>query len=92
MLLAGSKDFRAYTAEILKAEGFNEFITDSTESKKINRSFLAQFDLVILTEQPDQAHARLFGIEKLPGTAFLYDLPRIAGNGSVHRRMGRHFK
>jgi hypothetical protein len=53
LLLAGSKDFGAYTGEILKAEGFNEFITCSTESKKISRSFLAQFDVVILAEQPD---------------------------------------
>lgn len=30
LLLAGSKDFGAYTGEILKTEGFNEFITDST--------------------------------------------------------------
>ena len=91
MLLAGSNDFGAYTGEILKAEGFNEFFTDSAESKKISRSFLAQFDLIILTEQtddrqtwnllrkyirgggnliaiqPDQAHAGLFGIEKMPG-------------------------
>jgi len=53
LLLAGSKNFGAYTGEILKTEGFNEFITDSTESKKISRSFLAQFDLVILAEQTD---------------------------------------
>jgi hypothetical protein len=91
LLLAGSKDFGAYTGEILKAEGFNEFITDSTESKKISKSFLAQFDLIMLSEQaddqrlwnllrqyvrrggnliafqPGQAHAGLFGIEKMPG-------------------------
>jgi hypothetical protein len=91
LLLAGSKGFGAYTGEILKAEGFNGFITDSTKSKKISKSFLAQFDLIILTEhsddrqlwnllrkyirgggnliafQPDQAHAGLFGIEKMPG-------------------------
>jgi len=53
LLLAGSKDFGAYTGEILKAEGFNEFITGSTESNKISRSFLAQFDLIIISEQSD---------------------------------------
>jgi hypothetical protein len=53
LLLAGSKGFGAYTGEILKAEGFNEFITDSTKSKKISKSFLAQFDLIILTEHSD---------------------------------------
>lgn len=53
MLLTGNKDFGAYTGEILKAEGFNEFITDSIESKKISGSFLAQFDLIILAEKTD---------------------------------------
>jgi uncharacterized protein (DUF952 family) len=53
LLLAGSKDFGAYTGEILKAEGFNEFVTCSTGSKKINRSFLAQFDLIILAGDTD---------------------------------------
>ncbi|HBC79049.1 MAG TPA: hypothetical protein DEO60_07200 [Bacteroidales bacterium] len=53
LLLTGNKDFGAYTGEILKAEGFNEFITDSIESKKISGSFLAQFDLIILAEKTD---------------------------------------
>ncbi len=53
LLLAGSNDFGAYTGEILKAEGFNGYITDSINSKIISKSFLAQFDLIILTEQPD---------------------------------------
>lgn len=51
LLLTSGKDFGAYTGEILKAEGFNEFIADSLESSKINKSFLAQFDQIILTEQ-----------------------------------------
>ena len=91
LLLAGSKGFGTYTGEILKAEGFNEFFTDSMKNIKISRSFLARFDLIILAEQtddlqtwnlfrnyvrgggnlitflPGQAHADLFGIEKLPG-------------------------
>ena len=53
LLLAGSKGFGAYTGEILKAEGFNGFINDSTKSKRISKSFFAQFDLIILTEQAD---------------------------------------
>ncbi|HSN49974.1 MAG TPA: hypothetical protein VLR52_02000, partial [Bacteroidales bacterium] len=53
LLLAGNKDFGAFTGEILKAEGFNEFCTDSTESNKISKSFLAQFNLIILAEQAD---------------------------------------
>lgn len=51
LILAGNKDYGIYTGEILKAEGFNEFIADSLGNKRINKSFLAQFDLIILTEQ-----------------------------------------
>jgi len=58
LLLTGNKDFGAYTGEILKAEGFNEFITDSIESKKISGSFLAQFDLIILAEKTDDRQTR----------------------------------
>lgn len=53
LLLAGSKDFGSYTGEILKAEGFNEFIADSADSKNISKAFLAQFDIIILAEQTD---------------------------------------
>jgi hypothetical protein len=51
LILTSYNNFGAYTGEILKAEGFNEFITDSLGSKLISNSFLAQFDKVILTEQ-----------------------------------------
>ena len=51
LLLTSRNNFGSYTGEILKAEGFNEFITDSLGSKKISKSFLAQFDQIILTEQ-----------------------------------------
>ncbi len=51
LILAKHNNFGAYTGEILKAEGFNEFITDSLGSKKISKSFLAQFDKVILAEK-----------------------------------------
>lgn len=51
LLLTSQNNFGSFTGEILKAEGFNEFITDSLGSKKISKSFLAQFDKVILTEQ-----------------------------------------
>ncbi len=50
LILTNHNNFGSYTGEILKAEGFNEFITDSIGSKKISKSFLAQFDKVILTE------------------------------------------
>ncbi len=91
LILASHYNYGTFTGEILKAEGFNEFITDSVGSKKISNSFLAQFDLVILTEQlndfqkcnmlrkyvrkggnlitfqPGQSSADLFGIEKVSG-------------------------
>jgi len=51
LLLTSHNNFGVYTGEILKAEGFNEFITDSHVNKKISKAFLAQFDKVILTEQ-----------------------------------------
>jgi hypothetical protein len=51
LILTSHNNFGVYTSEILKAEGFNEFITDSLGSKLISNSFLAQFDKVILTEQ-----------------------------------------
>lgn len=51
LLLTSHNNFGSYIGEILKAEGFNEFITDSTGSKKISKSYLAQFDIVILAEQ-----------------------------------------
>jgi len=56
LLLAGSNDFGAYTGEILKAEGLNEFFTDSINSKIISKSFLDQFDLIILAAQPGDRH------------------------------------
>jgi hypothetical protein len=60
LLLTSYNNFGSYTGEILKAEGFNEFITDSTGSKKISKSFLAQFDIVILAEQ--EVDSRLWNI------------------------------
>jgi hypothetical protein len=50
LLLATDADFGTYTGEILRAEGFNEFRTDSLSDEKITQAFLRQFDLVILTE------------------------------------------
>ena len=42
--------FWTYTGEILKAEGFNEFIIDSLTDNKINPAYLNRFDIVILSE------------------------------------------
>lgn len=51
LILANNNNFGTYAGEILKAEGFNEFITDSLGRKKISKPFLAQFDQIILAEQ-----------------------------------------
>lgn len=50
LILATQKNFGTYTGEILKAEGFNEYIIDSLNSGNIDNSYLSQFDLVILAE------------------------------------------
>ncbi len=50
LLLAKQNNFGLYTAEILKAEGFNEFRVDSLESKRISKYTLSKYDLVILSE------------------------------------------
>ncbi len=50
LLLATRANFGTYTGEILKAEGFNEFICDSLTGKNLSRGFLKQFDIVILGE------------------------------------------
>ena len=48
LILATNAGFGTYTAEILKAEGFNEFQIDSITDAVINLSYLQNFDLVIL--------------------------------------------
>jgi hypothetical protein len=50
LLLATNSDFGTYTAEILRTEGFNEFVVFSTADENVTESYLAQFDLVILAE------------------------------------------
>jgi hypothetical protein len=50
LVLATGSNFGTYTGEILKAEGFNEFMMDSLSSLKVNKSYLKQFDLIILAE------------------------------------------
>jgi hypothetical protein len=50
LILAAENDFGTYTGEILKAEGFNEFIIASLNSEKISNSFLSGFDFIILSE------------------------------------------
>lgn len=50
LLLATDSDFGSYTGELLKTEGFNEFVLDSLTGGKITKSYLKKFDLVILAE------------------------------------------
>ncbi len=50
LVLGTEAGFGTYVCEILKAEGWNEFIFDSINSKEVNSSFLEKFDLVILGE------------------------------------------
>lgn len=52
LIFAGENNFGRYTGEILKAEGFNEFVIDSISKKhqKLKQSYLDPFDIVILAE------------------------------------------
>jgi hypothetical protein len=50
LVLATNVNFGTYTAEILKAEGFNEFTIDSLTDTKVTPFYLKRFDVVILSE------------------------------------------
>lgn len=50
LILATDTNFGTYTAEILKAEGFNEFTIDSLTDTKVTLSYLNRFDVIILSE------------------------------------------
>jgi len=50
LLLATDANFGTYAGEILRAEGFNAFKTDSLTGANITTAYLRQFDLVILAE------------------------------------------
>jgi hypothetical protein len=50
LVLSSGNEFGSYTAEILKTEGFNEFMMDSISGNQITKSYLARFDLIILAE------------------------------------------
>jgi hypothetical protein len=50
LVLATCANYGSFTGEILKAEGFNEFIVDSLTNKKITPAYLTRFDIVILSE------------------------------------------
>ena len=50
LIIATNADFGSYTGELLKTEGFNEFLLDSLSDSKVTSEYLQQFDLVILAE------------------------------------------
>ncbi|HMI67542.1 MAG TPA: hypothetical protein VK517_15985 [Cyclobacteriaceae bacterium] len=50
LVLATDNHFGSYTAEILKAEGFNEFEIHPLEDTKVTLHYLKGFDIVILAE------------------------------------------
>ena len=56
LVLATENEFGTYTGELLKAEGFNEFEIDSLNGGKISKTFLAQFDLIIIAEDVTDSH------------------------------------
>ena len=51
LILTGQSGFGIYTGEILKAEGFNEFVIDSITNPNLTKSFLSEFDIVIMPKQ-----------------------------------------
>jgi hypothetical protein len=50
LILQTLAEFGAYTAEILRAEGFNEFQVESPSDRSLTIDYLNRFDVVILTE------------------------------------------
>ncbi len=92
LLLASQNNFGSYTGEIMKAEGFNEFIADSLGSNNISKSFLAQFDQIILTEQVNDSQlwkifmryvrrgGNLIALRPDKAAASLFGIEKIPGN------------
>ncbi len=50
LVLENLAEFGAYTEEILRAEGFNEFQVESPSASDLTVNYLNRFDVVILTE------------------------------------------
>lgn len=50
LVLASDQDFGTYTNQILKAEGFNEFVSDSLSDRKVKINYLKRFSIIILGE------------------------------------------
>ncbi|MEP7257771.1 MAG: hypothetical protein ABI687_05275 [Flavitalea sp.] len=52
LILGSPGRFDTYTGEILKAEGFNEFVIGSIADPQISLSYLKRYNMVIITETP----------------------------------------
>jgi hypothetical protein len=50
LVLSTDSDFGNYIAEILKTEGFNEFVVDSLTGENVTTAYLEEFNLIIMTE------------------------------------------
>lgn len=63
LVLTSDQDFGEYAGEILKAEGFNEFVTEKLSDSKVTLGYISGFDIVILPE----AKLSKYQIETLTG-------------------------
>ena len=52
LILSSEHHFGFYTEELLRAEGFNEFITDSLSNPGFSLKYLEKFSIVIIPGQP----------------------------------------
>ena len=92
LVLATENEFGTYTGELLKAEGFNEFIIDSLASQRVTESYLKQFDIIILAESKVSQSAKkmlfefvkkggnLIAFRPDPSIAELFGITPAAGN------------
>jgi len=74
LVLGTNANFGTYTTEILKAEGFNEYIIDSLTDTKVTTPYLNQFDVVILGETAitQSQKAMLVGYVKAGGNLIAF--------------------
>jgi hypothetical protein len=92
LILTGHNGFGNYTGEMLKAEGFNEFVIDSMTAPEMTKSYLSRFDIVILPEQTIDASSKelirnyvfkggnLIAFKPDSGLCDLFGITRISGN------------
>ncbi len=85
-------NFGTYTGEILRAEGFNEFVIDSLSGGRIDKSYLARVDLVLLAEAVSDSSCwrmiseyvrnggNLIAVQSVHGPGELFGIVEIAGN------------